>query len=218
MSDLVTRVAQRFSSRPGPHWNPWPQKPESLREDLDTLHELASSKAVEPAVGRVLGLIWNMIVNHAMKDEGRAPQALERARKAFESLKQAEKAVVPRTIVDLLHGLKLAFSASPQAAQTAMHKLLQTVKRIELPDGPDYEMYIETIDAYRDVMFFVKKFLDPVEYRQLLHRLKALEVMSDNPFMPDKAMQKDRDVFRQAERELVFLETGLEEALAAVGR
>jgi hypothetical protein len=103
-ASMAERVAARFASRPGPHWNPWPEAPASLKKDLETLHDLAQDKSVDAEARRKLGLIWNM-ATLAMKDEKKAPQALERAQKAYESLSPTESYLVPRTVINLVHGL-----------------------------------------------------------------------------------------------------------------
>jgi hypothetical protein len=75
-----------------------------LKEDLETLHELAVSEAVDAEARTKLGLIWNM-VSIAMKDEKRAPAALERAQRSYKLLSYTEQKLVPRTVIDLLHNL-----------------------------------------------------------------------------------------------------------------
>lgn len=98
-------MREHFASRPGPHWNPWPQRPATLKGDLETLHELAQSDAVDSKAARALGLIWNMVANFALKDERKAPAALERAKKAYQTLSSEQATLVPRTIINLIHGL-----------------------------------------------------------------------------------------------------------------
>jgi hypothetical protein len=104
VSELLRQAAHwdtNTLTRPGPHWNPWPQKQETVPEALKEMQELAQhimkTKIYPADVGTKLQQI-QVSINKAIKGN---EQGWKVAKEVYEKL--PNKHLVPQVLVSLIH-------------------------------------------------------------------------------------------------------------------
>lgn len=105
--------------------------------------------------------------------------------------------------------LRFAFSVNPLVVQKAMKKLESAVGQLVSQGAGDGKAYYEALDAYRDVLYFLGRFLDPSDFQEAKAKATHLNMIVKHPLQPIG----DPDFYKRALGEVTDLAEILSEAL-----
>jgi hypothetical protein len=107
--------------------------------------------------------------------------------------------------------LRYALSKDPKVVEKSLGKLEGLLKATG--KGENYHAYAESVDAFRDVLYFIEKKLGESAAHKLKAEAPILELMSENPFIPANVLEKaGEDAFTDAIEEVKDIRAICEEA------
>lgn len=101
--------------------------------------------------------------------------------------------------------LRYALSRDPKIVEKDFGKLRDALKHLEkaqgkLDEGQNFHAYSQAIDSFRDIKYFLE------HAGVSAGPIPALTALSKNPFIPEKAVSENADVFKDALKEVQALE------------
>lgn len=110
--------------------------------------------------------------------------------------------------------LRFAFSTNPGVATRALKKLEAALTTLAAGGADEGQTYYAALDAYRDVMYFLGRFLDPSDFQDIRARMDNLTLLTKHPLQSEDAIRAGGpDLFKKCLMEAKDLAETLDEAL-----